>query len=349
MKTKILSVVTLLLLVMNSAVFVPAKSRPKKTKAGQTSRLVSLLPDSDAVAVIDARRFFDEALPRVLASKRAILSKITVELNDLQRQLGIDVRKFDQLAVGVRVKTLAAKQFDVDPVLIAKGSLNMGTLIAASKLGTKGEYREEKVGDRTVYIFSIKDAAKRKVPPTSTSAPDPIDNAIDKLSKELAVGTLDTNTLVIGSLDRVRETFEAKSTVAPELTALVSQRPQSVFAFATRTPEGVAGLLPIDNDELGSNLESIRYFSGWVDVTPASANLHCMARTVTAERAQSLFDTVEFLKDFGKGLLGNSKKPENAVLARMVENTKLSRSGTDVLVDLTIPQSDIDLLLAKLR
>jgi hypothetical protein len=92
MKLKIVSAVSLFLLVLNSVAFAGSGSKPKRTKARQTNRLVAQLPYSDAIVVIDIRRFLDDALPKVLASKPGILNKITAELDKVQTRLGVDLR-----------------------------------------------------------------------------------------------------------------------------------------------------------------------------------------------------------------------------------------------------------------
>ena len=347
MNRKILSVLTLALLVVISAGFALADTAPKKAKAKrQTNPLVAKLPASDAVAIVDARRFFDQALPQLLASKQEMLGKLTGHMNEFQTKTGIDIRKFDQLVIGANIKNRGPKDMDADFVMLARGSMNVGSLLAAAKIATNAGYREEKIAGRTVYIFSTKSIADKNLP--ATPATGMSNKAIAEVPKEIAVATFDANTLVIGSPIRVRETFETKSTVAPEITALLAQRANPIFTFASRMPEGSASLIPVANDELGKNIASIKYIAGWTDVTAAGLSMNLMARTANAENAESLYNAISFLRDFGKGILGNSKKPENAVFARLVESAKFARTGTDVTLDLAVAQSDIDLLLATL-
>ena len=342
MNRKILSVVTLFLMLLNVSGLALADVRPKAAP----SNLVSLLPDSDAVAIVDARRCFDEALPRLLSAKPALLTKINTALADFQHKTGVDVRKFDQLAVGLNFRSVGVKSYDSDIVLIGRGTLNMSTVIAAAKESTKGTFREEKLGTHTITIFTIKKPAGTQPTSNGTGISGAVDNTLDRLETEFAVGTLDANTLVAGTPARVRETFEAKSTVAPEITSLLS--PRAIVSFAARSPEGLASFLPMDNDELGKHLAAIRYLSGSVDLVANNANLAVMARSTDAEHAKGLFDTAEFLQKFGKGLLGSSKRPENAVYARMIDNAKIAQNGNDVTLDLTVAKSDIDILLATL-
>lgn len=342
MNRKILSILTLCLLMINAVSFTFAGTGPRKARAKkQVDPLVAKLPASDAVAVIGARRFFDEALPRLLASQQGLLGKINGYLTEFQTKTGIDPRKFDRLALGANIKKEAVKDFDIDFVVLARGTMNAGSLIAGAKLASNASYREEKVAGRTVYIFTPKTVADKNAPGAAGAV-------ADKVPAELAVTAYDATTLAIGSPARVRDALEAKAGIAPELTNLLTQRANPVVAFATRMPEGVRNLLPLDNDELGKNIDAIRYLHGWADVGVGNATMSLTARTAAVENAQGLYDTVSFLQNLGKGLLGNSKKPENAVYARLIESAKLSKTGADVSLDLTMAQSDIDLLVGML-
>ena len=341
MNRKILSILTLMLLVLN-AVTVSLADNPPKTKVRkQVDPLVMKLPASDAVAVIDARRFFDEALPRLLASQQGLLGKINGHLTEFQTKTGIDARKFDRMAIGANIKKEAVKDFDVDFVVLARGSINAGSLIAGAKLASNAGYREEKIAGHTAYIFTPKTVADKNASGAAATM-------AEKVPAELAVTAYDAATLAIGSPARVRDTLEAKAGVAPEITSLLTQRANPVLAFAARMPEGVRNLLPMDNDELGKNIDSIRFLHGWADIGAGNASLNLTAKAATAENAQGLYDTVGFLQNLGKGLLSNSKKPENVVFARLIESAKLTKTGADISLDLTIAQSDIDVLLGML-
>jgi len=343
MNRKLMSIVTLFLLVLNAAGLSIAAPRDTKAVKRQINPLVAKLPASDAVAIVDSRKFFDQALPKILASRPDLVGKMTTYVNEFQTKTGIDVRKFDRFVIGANIRHEAIKDFDIDAVALAQGSINAGGLIAGAKLASNAGYHEEKVGERTIYIFTAKSIADK-----NASAPAAVKDAATQVPAEIAVAALDANTVAIGSPTRVREALEARSTVAPEITSLLTPRPNPIFAFAARMPEGVRNLLPMDNDELGKNIESIKFLYGWADVGAANASMNVTAKTANAESAQGLYDTISFLQQFGKGLLGNSKKPENAVYARLIDNAKVTKTGGDVSLDLTIAQSDIDVLLAAL-
>ena len=347
MNSRVLSAVTLLLLLLNATGLTFAV--PNKSRA-QTDPLLRLLPDSDAVALIDSRRFFDTALPSILASKPAMLADINAKLDEIQQKTSIDLRRFDRLALGLKMNKTADNSFDCDPVVLARGSYNSGALVGIAKLASKGTYREEKLGERTLYIFSVKDVAAKNVTGSNASGiTGTIDSTVDKLTGEIAITGLDANTLAIGTVARVRETVDGRSRVASDVLSVMSPYDKAIVSFGARTPEGMARFLPMDNDELGKTLGSIRYLAGSVDMNAGAANLLLLARTSSADDAQGVFDTAQGAQQLGAALLGGSKKPDNKVLARLVQNVKLAKSGTDVTVSLSVPQSDINALMAMLK
>ena len=321
------------------------------TKTAQVGSVTALLPASDAVAVMDVKRFFGDALPRVLAGNQPILDKITTEVDKIQTQTGIDLRQFDQVAVGMTMKPINAKDYDVDPVVIARGNFNLASLISVAKIGSKGAYREEKIGTRTVSIFSIKNAAKKAAPKTAkpAAAGSMVDRSLDKLLSEIAVMAIDTNTIALGSLPRVRQTANGGTHLSADLVTLLSRRPTSIVSFAAKTPPGMAKMLPMENDEFGKNLSSIRFLAGAVDVADSGAVMQLMARTELPDQAQSLLEMVQGLQTIGKAFLGSATTPEKQVFGRMIENAQLARVGNDVTLDLSIPQSDIDILVSKIK
>ena len=349
MRTKFFAFAAIAVLLLNVVGLAAGDTRRAKVKKHQATRLVSLLPASDGVVVFDSRRFIDESLPRLLSANQPMLDEIMGKISELDSRVGIDVRKFDQVAVGVNVKHLSAKDFDCEPVGIASGDIKAGALIGIAKLASNGKYREEKIGEQTVYIFTMKDAVKN-LPAKSTNSD--ITNTIGEGMKgftEIAVTAVDQNTLVFGCLERVRETLEAKSHVGADITDLLFARETAVMSFAFKAPEGTSKMLALDNDELGKNINAIRYLSGSLDVAAAGTSLQMMARTEKPEQATGLKGTLEGLQMIGKALLGNSKGAEQKLYGRLVNSVKFEARANDVTLDLFVPQADIDALITGLK
>lgn len=346
MKNRILALSCMCLLVLNLAAsaVVPAG-------AAHSGHLVQLLPAVDGVAVIDSKRFFSAALPKLLSANPTLLGKVTTGIEEMKTSTGVDITRFEHLVVGANARNKGAKEYDFELIVVARGPVSSAALIGAAKLAANGKYREEQVGDRTIYLFSPKAAiaSAQKQAPASVD-PATADKLASKAPKEIAVTSLDDNTLAFGDLALVRQAVSPRKTaVAVDLTSLLSKNEASVVSFAGRMPGGLGALLPLENDELGKNIESIRYVYGGADMAGDAAVLNVTARTTQNQQATSLYETLEGLRMLGKALLGGSKGGDKQVFARMIENAKFSSTGNEVSLSLQVPQSDIDVLVAGIK
>lgn len=345
MKNKFFALLVAFAFVLNGIGTAFADTNPKK-KAGQTSQLVALLPASDGVMTLDVQRLFNDALPQILSGNQSMLTDIVGKIDEIKTKTGIDLRQFQQVAVGVAAKQISAKEIDFEPVVLARGTFNAGALLAVAKLASKGKYREEKIGDKTVYVFTMKDVVEENKPQTKNSW---FDKAIDRmfagLSREFAITSYDNNTLAIGSLARVRETLQVKTRISNEFLDLVFRKQNVVMSFGANLPDGLSKFVNLDNDEFGKNLDAIRQIYGTLDIVGTDTILAVTAKTLKPEQAQSLQETLEGLQMVGKALIGGSKSADKKVYARMIDNAKISRSGSEVMLNLQVPQSDIDILI----
>ena len=349
MKTRFFTVAAIAVLLLNVVGFSSGDSRRNRVTNPQVTRLVSMLPASDAVAVFDTKRFLTDALPKVLAANQPMFTRITAHLTEMENRTGIDVRKFDQVAVGVDVKQISAQETDYDTVAVASGDINFGALVAAAKIASKGAYRTESVGQKSMFIFSVKEVAQKTAQTQNSKAAKVIDHLSNGFSKEIAITSIDKNTLAMGSVPRVRETIEGSTHVGSDLTSLLSTKGTAVMSFAAKSPVGLSKMLSLDNDDLGATVNSIQYMSGSIDVAAVGTSLQMMARTAKPDQAVALKDTLEGLQMLGKAFLGNSKNPDHQIYGRMIKNAKFAIIGSDVTLDLLVPQADIDLLVAKIK
>lgn len=315
----------------------------------QTSPLAALLPASDGVITVNMLRVVRDALPQVLSSNQLMLNEILGKLDEVKAKTGIDLRQFEQIAVGVSPKIAAPQKVKVAPIILARGTLNAGALLALAKVGANGKYREEKIGDRAVYVFSPKQIVAQNKPqttnPNGAMHGKIVSAMFDRLPDEIAVAAYDANTLAIGSLARLRQTFAAGSRVAPDVLNLVSRKPNALMSFGMNLPNGLSPFIPLENDELGKNLDAIRQISGAVDVGGTSATASVIAKMVGAAQAKDLSDTLSGFQMIGKAFFGGAKTPQKQLYSRLIDNAKIAQSGSEVSIDLLVPQSDIDILV----
>ena len=279
MRTRFFALSAISVLLFNVVSFAAVDARTARAKKAEVTRLVNLLPASDGVVVFDSKRFVNDALPKILSANQPMLTEVMSKITEMESTTGIDLRKFNQVAVGVAIKSVSAKEFDFEPVALANGDINAGALLAVAKLASKGTYREEKIGDKTVYIFSPKDIAQKTTKPNNSKVADFMEQALKGMTKDVAVTTLDKNTLAIGSVPRIRETVAGGTKMGADVTGLLSAKETSVLSFAVKSPGGMSKMVPLDNDELGANIDSIDYLSGSVDVAAAGTSLSLSART----------------------------------------------------------------------
>jgi hypothetical protein len=284
----------------------------------------------------------------MLSGNQPMLDEVRQAIDEAKEKTGIDVGQFETLAAGVTAKPIAPKKYDIDSVLIARGQVNSGTVLAAAKLAAKGKYREEKIGERTVYIFEARDVAAVHAPQGTSATAGMIKKALGALSKEMAAVALDANTLAFGDVAKVKEAAAGTSKVDKEITGLLNKTATPVATFAARVPEGMSAFLPLENDELGKNIDSIKLMYGSMQVTAAGTNLNATARTLQADQAVSLKDTLDGLQMLGKMFLGSAKGADKQVYARLIDNVKFSNKGNEVSMSLAIAQTDVDFLIGLL-
>lgn len=347
MKRRIFALLTVCAVILSTVCV--GLAGPKDAKADKnTSQLLTLLPPSDAAITVDAKRFFGDALPQILSANQPLLADILGKFDEVKAATGIDFKQFQQIAIGVNTIKVSEKQYNFEPLILARGQYNAAGLVAIAKIASNGKYREEKIGDKTVYIFSAKEIieqAKGKI--TNSMIVKILDKVLAGLSNELALTAYDNNTLALGSLARVREVFETKTRISGEVLGLVSRKPNAIVNFGMKVPNGLSQFIDLDNDELGKNLDAIRFLSGSMDVLDGNTAVSFSAKTVNAEQAKGLKETLDGLQALGKAILGGSKSPDKKVYGRMAENAKIAQLGNEVTLDLQVPQADINVIVGE--
>jgi hypothetical protein len=319
------------------------------TPATPTSiKLAKMLPASDAVVIVDIKRLFADALPQILLGNQPMLAEINGHADEIKTRTGIDLRQFDQVAIGATITKVSEKEVDITPVVLAQGKYTSASLLSAVKLASNDKYREEKIGGKTIYIFSGK-AAEGSVPATGNSVIGRMISRAMKgiFSNEIAVGSMDAETVVFGPTERVRQAVDGKTRVGLPVLGLPGLQHGGVISFGAKLPTGLSALAGLDNDDLGKNIDSIRYLSGWMDVGDGTTIVRVTGKTTQAGEAVDFLKTLQGLQEIGKAFLGGAKGADKQVYARMVENAKFSRVANELTLDLQVPQSDINILIGE--
>lgn len=318
------------------------------TRRAQTAPLAAQLPVSDAVVIIDMERLTTDALPQLLSGNIQILNEFNTQIEQVKAQIGIDLRQFEKVAVGMTIKQDASGNFDFEPVVLARGKINPGILLAAARLAAKDKFREEKAGAKTLYLFSIKEILLANKPAAKTPKDDEdFNRMLARVPSEIAATSLDENTLVIGYPARVRETVEGKSRVSANLLSLANRQPNSIISFGANVPAGMSRIWKMEGDDLGKIIDSIRQLAGAVNMMSGNATVSLTGKTAQAAEAKTLHETLEGFRDLGIGLLGGMKGEDKKVYVRLAQDSKITLAGNEVNLSLQISQNDINVLLGK--
>lgn len=340
----------MLLAFLLSAVALAFSAETRKARRTKAASLLTALPASDAALVFDAKRFFDTALPQILASDQPKLASITNKVEEIRVKTGIDLRQFQQVVVGANINQLE-NRIDVEPLILARGQINADALVALAKVASNGKYREEKIGAKTIYVFTPKELLEKNKGQSGNAKRDGIvDQILSGFERELALTSYDANTLAFGSTARVRHLLDARRPrLGAEVAAAAARRPNAVMSFAARVPNGLSQFIKLDNDELGRNLDAVRLISGTVDVAGENATVTIAAKTVDAAQAKGLKDFISALQLGFSGLLKGSNREDQRIYGRMLESARIVQSGSEVTLDVQMPQADINVLLGRKR
>lgn len=306
--------------------------RSRTTSATRlASTLLSFLPPSDAVALINVNRVLDEALPRLLAENPAKLADVTAELARFKTQTGLDPRSFDQIALGLSYQYPREGITKISTAVLARGTFNAGAMVAAGRLAANGKYVEQKYQGKTIYVFRLDRQIR-------------LFGLWDLKVGELAVAALDGNTLALGDLDAVHGVIDANKTrkhANAELIAFASRDPNAILGFGGNVSAKLLENLSLSNDSVARELTAVRQVYGTLGMTNTDLELMLAARTVDAYSAKNLGDTVEGLKQFGALFINRLSGAKGTLARTALDNLKITTVGNELQIRTAVAQSQV--------
>ena len=322
--------------------------RPKTNNPSPAfEQLISKLPASDAVIGFDLERLRNSAIPTVLGGETSLLNTANSLIAELKSNYGIDLGSFESAAAGIAIKQIKDNEFDFEPAVIVRGSEDSQRVISDALGREQLNVTTETVADKTMYIVRLKtektSSENQESVPVSKKK-----NYFAGLQREFALAMLDDRTIAIGTTERVRQTLKLPGRIDQQLIALVRKAPGNVLRFAARSPRGISKLLPLDSDDLGQSIESIRFIYGGLTVEQQTTKIEASGITATANAALSLKETLEGVQTLGKALLGNSKGADKALYRRLLESAVFTAKDNEVKFQIGIPHSDVRGLIGML-
>ncbi len=296
--------------------------------------VLSFLPASDAVAVIDVHRLIYEALPRIFAGDPAKLAQANSEVEKFKARTGIDPRTFDRVAVGLRYTYPSPTITKIETVAIAHGTFDARALVAAGRSAAKGRYREVSHHGATIAVFNIGDQVKFL-------------GLWNMKVNELAACALDRNTLAIGSLPNVRAAIEAGKSgrASADLVALATRDPNALIGLGGNVPTELLKNLNVGNDAIAKDANSIRQVYGSIGMTETDFTLLLAARAATAADAKNLNDTVTGLKQLGGILIARMAPAKKNLAQSALDNLKITTHANEVEIRTQFAAADLSAFL----
>jgi hypothetical protein len=321
----------IVVLALATGLKVNAQTRQRATNPQTTPGLLTALPESDAVAQVKVKRLLNEVLPQLLATNPSKLSEVNADIDRFKNRTGLDPRMFDDLALGVRYSYPAPGITKLRTVALTNGTFSPGAMVAAGRVAANGKYREEKYQGKTIYIFTIDETIK-------------LFGVFDFAIREIAASPIDSNTLALGDATSIRSVIDVsrgRNRGNAELIALASRDPNAVIGFGSNISTTLLDNLDVGNASIMADLSTLRQVYGSVGTTAKDVDLFLAARTVNADAARNLGDTLEGLKQFG-ALFVNRLSGARGVLAKSaLANLKISTQANELQIRTAVAQSDI--------
>jgi hypothetical protein len=329
------SFATTLLFILTVSVIAVAQKNRTTSAARPAQTLLSALPPSDAVAVVNVSRVINEALPKLLAENPGKLAEMTNELASFKTQTGLDPRSFEQIAVSFSYQYPRAGITKISTVALARGTFNAGAMVAAGRLAANGRYREEKYQGKTIYVFTL-DRQLRLFGLWNLKVSD------------LAAVALDGNTLALGDPDAMRGVIDSNKTrkhANPELLALASRDANAIIGFGGNISPALLENLSLSNDSIARQLTAVRQVYGTLGMTSTDLELTAAARTFDAYSAKNLGDTIEGLKMLGSFAVNRMSAVKAALARSALENLKITTVGNEMQIRTAVTQAQVAPLL----
>ena len=325
-------VLTILVVLGTSSVHTHAQPRSRSvTRQATTPSLLAALPESDAVATIKMKRALDEAMPRMLAGNPEKLAAANAQIEQFKTRTGIDMRQFDEVAFGIRYTYPSEGVTKLESIGLARGTFNPAAMVAAGRIAADGKYREEKYQGKSIYIFTLDQDIK-------------LFGLISFKVGEFAASPVDANTLAIGDPEAVRNVIDVNrgsKRASAELIALASRNPTAIAGFGGNITPELLSRLNVGNRTIAQDLSSVRQVYGSVDLSEKDVEMFFAARTLNAESAKSLGDTLEGLKQLGAIFVTRLPAAKSTLAKNALDNLKITTQANELQVRTAVAQASI--------
>jgi tetratricopeptide (TPR) repeat protein len=293
--------------------------------------LLLSLPNANTVLVIDAKRVINEALPRLLADEPT-LRPLVVSLLDLKAHIGIDLQAIERVAIGVRLTQVEPGTNDpgFNVVIIARSSEAARVPAILRQMGPT-KFREQQHGGKTLFV---------------EKAEPPVDSRTTR--SELAISTLNENTIVLGDVAEVRTCIDVSAGKANGISqdhiAALKRNPKAVLNAVSQLPPAFASAVQqIGSPEVSDTFSSLEWLYGSVELSTNGFEVAVTALAASPEQAKKMADIFGALKTVSTGLAAG-KTPREKVVRELIHGLTISTDGNELQVRAVVTQAMLDSL-----
>jgi hypothetical protein len=307
------------------------------TTVAPAAALLAQLPASDAVMTIDVKRLLSE-MPRAYANDAAELARVNAEISKFAERTGLDARQFERAAIGVHYGQTGSRATTLETVALLRGAFNPTTIFSAARLAAGGKAREEQYGGRSIHVFNFDEQVK-------------LLGLFNMHLTELAISALDTTTLAVGKLARVREAIDAaqgRGRVSAEIAALATRAPTALIGIGGNVPLNATQNLDFLSPDFSRSIAAIRQFYGSVGANTEGFQMLTVLRTTDAGAAKTLGSSIEGLKGLAPFVIGQVARGDaekGRLLRGVVTSTRVNAQGNDLQISLDLAQTDLVALI----
>jgi hypothetical protein len=307
---KKLSVFALTLVVAFAAIAAKISVRP--TPAAANSDVLSLLPDGQAVIVIDVQG--------VLRSNLFSIEKLKNLLDKAQGE--VTKAGFNLSDINTAAISFSGSQFN-NPTVVVTGNFNQTQLLAHLREDSKVKVETAKYKGIDVYTAT-------NVAPVKGKTSDP-----------LSLAFYDANTIVAGNVAGVRASIDTRNGEKPSINSNsklmggLSQNTTAPIRFAFSVNPEMTKKFSSEQIPMPS-FDSVNLVFGYVEMSKG-VDLNLTARNDTAEHAKNIADQLNSLLSMVKGFLGASDDPKMAGIVAAIKSVTIANTDIDVKITASVP------------
>lgn len=184
---------------------------------------LSMLPESEMVFFVNAPRIINDAMPRLLPDKD--YQEMRKGLDGIKAFTGVDLKNMEYLVLAMRFnKPTGGKIYPLpEAMFAARGDFDAKALLNMAMTFSEGKLREEAYGTHTLNILKLDDVSK-----------DASKNPFGAAFAEIALTTLDANTIAIGNSAYIKAALDAadgRGRIKPELIASLMRDPGALISI----------------------------------------------------------------------------------------------------------------------